>query len=1028
MKNRLSILAFAACVIAAGEQGPRQSFGELPLAFEPNMGQVDSSVRYLARVPGFLLYITGEEAVFQPKGGDIERMKWLGASRPRFEPLEKQPGISNYFIGNDPAKWRTEIPNYGRVALRGVYPGIDLVFYGNPQRLEYDWIVAPGADPSRIRVRWEGRPVLMSDGSLSISKGLRQQKAEVRQEGKAVAVSYAVRGREVVFELARYDRSRPLVIDPVLLYQTFNGSGLIGTDIDRGFALDGGGNAYACGNTASLAFPVTVGALQASMRGTSDDFFVTKLNPTGTARLYSTYLGGTDTEFASLDPTSTVTDGSSIGTFQTKCAIAADRNGNAILTGATASSDYPTVAAFRSAPPGMGHLSMNNEAVVSKLNPTGSALVYSTYLGGSSYDVGWKIAVDTAGSAYVFGNTKSTDFPVSATALQRSPRSAISMFVTKVTSAGAIAYSTYMGGTAPGGERSPGVDEIGGIAVDTLGNAYITGATSSRDFPTLNAYQPSLSGGVDAFVAKLNPAGSDLVYSTFLGGTASDIAYAIAVDGGGSAYIAGATTSVDYPLANALISHTSAFQNGVVTKLSPSGRAMLFSTLLGGSAKTFANGIAVDRGGNIYVTGGSNAADLPQVNPMQPRLTIAAADSAFVTKYSPFGRGYLFSTYFGGQDAAEIRGIGVNDSGNVYLGGSTGRTGFLATPGAVQTTYAEPYFTAISGNPAVAAYLDGNSIRLSWQLIPDLSTAPREYSGDPAVAQNAAGDTFVAAPSNDGERIAVNVFDSRTRSWDTPVMAPPARGVEFTGSPSVAVCGTRALVVARDRRGAAWSIVYTRGTGFAGWFSLGGSFRDTPSAAARQSGEVCAAYLAATDSGSRIWTGGYFPISSPFDAWSGWTLRGDRVLGKPAVTVGQDLAAYIVSRNTSAKVQMGRLPFSGGFEGWYDGGGSLLTDPKIASLPGEKLVVAAIIGGFAHVHRYTEGAGNRWDPAGWQSTGRPLQDVEVASSGIQYFLVGRSLVGAVGSPPGGLWWYESLDAGWKFRQGSFPRPIAAAAR
>jgi hypothetical protein len=272
------------------------SYGKLPLSFEPNQGQTDARVKFLARASGYTLFVTADEAVFAGRDGSVERMKLLGANpKPRFEPLDKQPGISNYFIGNDPSKWWTNIPNYGRVALRGVYPGIDLIFYGNERQLEYDWVVAPGADPKLIHVKWEGpsRVTKNASGDLVLSaalgQALVQHKPVILQEGKQIEGGYVVRGREVAFELARYDAAKPLVIDPVLVYSTYLGGS--GDDTGYVIAVDGSGNAYVTGPTTSTNFP-TANPLQARFGGGFSDAFVTKINAAGSAKVYSTYLGG----------------------------------------------------------------------------------------------------------------------------------------------------------------------------------------------------------------------------------------------------------------------------------------------------------------------------------------------------------------------------------------------------------------------------------------------------------------------------------------------------------------------------------------------------------------------------------------------------------------------------------------------------------------------------------------------------------------------------------------------------------------
>jgi len=429
------------------------TYGKLPLNFEANQGQVDAQVSFLARMPGYTLFVTSDEAVFAGRDGSVERMKLIGAKRKmRMELLDKQLGISNYFIGNDPSKWRTNIPNYRRVALREVYPGIDLIFYGNESQLEYDWVVAPGADPKQIRVKWEGPNHLTKNarGDLVLSASLVQRKPVILQEGKRIEGGYVVRGREVAFELAQYNGAKPLVIDPVLLYSTYLGGNA--RDIGSAIAVDGSGNAYVTGFTGSSNFP-TANPLQASIGGGSINYdaFVTKINAAGSAYVYSTYLGASE--------------------FDGGTGIAVDDSGNAYVTGLTTSSNFPTISPLQA-----GNGGGNGDAFVTKINAAGSALVYSTYLGGSGNEGGSKIAVDASGNAYVTGGTDSTNFPTTAP-LQASRGGSGDAFVTKINAAGsAYVYSTYLGGSGPDGGS--------GIAVDASGNAYVTGNTTSSNFPT----------------------------------------------------------------------------------------------------------------------------------------------------------------------------------------------------------------------------------------------------------------------------------------------------------------------------------------------------------------------------------------------------------------------------------------------------------------------------------------------------------------------------------------------------------------
>jgi len=621
-------------------------YGKLPLSFESNLGQTDERVKFVARASGYMLFMTTEEAVFAGRDGSVERMKLIGASpKLRFEPLDKQPGISNYFIGNDPLKWRTNIPNYGRVALRGVYPGIDLVFYGNERELEYDWVVAPGADPKLIDVKWEGRNRVTksASGDLVLSASLVQHKPVILQEGKRIEGGYLVRGLDVAFELAKYDPAKPLVIDPVLTYSTYLGGS--GNDQGQGIAVDGSGNAYVTGSTDSTNFP-TINPLQANLGGYNFNAFVTKINPAGSALVYSTYLGGSGGDSGN--------------------GIAVDSSGNAYLTGQTFSRDFPTANPLQKS-----HGGGLFDAFVTKISAAGSALVYSTYLGGDRNDIGVGIAVDSSGNAYVTGETDSSNFPTT-NPLQASNHGS-DVFVTKINAAGsAYVYSTCLGGS--------GLDWGLGIAVDGLGSSYVTGSTSSFDFPTTNPLQASNRAGTfstNAFVTKINAAGSALVYSTYLGGSGGDQGSGIAVDWSGNAYVTGLTSSTDFPTQIPIQGSFGGVLDAFVTKINAAGSALMYSTYLGGSGNDQGRGIAVDGLGNAYVTGQTNSTNFPIANPLQGGN--GGGVDAFVTKISAAGSALVYSTYLGGSADDFGIGIAVDSLGNADVTGNTSSTNFSTT-------------------------------------------------------------------------------------------------------------------------------------------------------------------------------------------------------------------------------------------------------------------------------------------------------------------------------------------------------------
>ena len=676
--------------------GLEKGFGRLPLSFEVNQGQTDAGVKFLSRGKGYTLFLTPNAAVLSLKRGQesrsrmldvksvgslsksrtpksvskdsqsatevqnpaVLRIKLVGANpQPEVVGLEELPGKVNYFIGNDPKKWQTRISTFAKVKYKDVYPGIDLAYYGNQGQLEYDFIVAPGADPKIINFTIHGADKLEVDEGgdlvLHTPRGeIRQHKPRVYQEvngnKQIISAHYVLKEKhEVAFEVARYDAGKPLVIDPVLVYSTYIGGS--STEFGRGIAVDLAGNAYVTGLTASTDFP-TVNPLQPVFGG-SEDVFVMKLNSTGSALVYSTYIGGTSSDDAA--------------------GIAVDSAGNAYITGVSYSTDFPTTAGALGTA-----VNDSGNAFVTKLNPTGSGFIYSTYLGGSDLDNGNGIAVDPGGNAYVIGATASTDFPTTAGAFQTTNDSQRA-FVAKLNPTGsALVYSTYLGGSDGG--------EVGsGIAVDTSGNAYVTGHTGAIDFPTVNPLQPTLNGEVDAFVSKLNPTGSALVYSTFFGGSGSDDAKGIAVDLAGNAYVTGTTSSTDFPTVNALQAVFGGNLDAFVAKLNPTGSALVYSTYLGGGSGGGSSGgsddardIAVDLAGNAYVTGVTGSTDFPTVNPLQPGFR--GSGDAFVTKINAAGTSLIYSTYLGGTSVdPEIgNGIAVDSAGNAYVIGTTSSTDF----------------------------------------------------------------------------------------------------------------------------------------------------------------------------------------------------------------------------------------------------------------------------------------------------------------------------------------------------------------
>jgi hypothetical protein len=646
------------------------------------------------------VFLTPAEAmlVFSGPGrkGAVVRMRPIGANpAPRVVSRDPLPGRVNYFIGNDPRGWRTGIATYARVHYEGVYPGVDLVYHGSGGDLEYDFLVAPGGDPSVISMSIEGADALEIDrhGDLVIGvagEQIRQRRPTVYQEidgtRRGVAGSFVLRdGHQVGFEVGPYDAGRPLVIDPVLTYSTYVGGS--STDIGSHISVDVAGNVYLTGETRSADFPTTAGVWDTALGGIRD-VFVTKLNPTGTALIYSTYLGGSASDNARR--------------------IVVDAAGSVLVAGTTASADFPTtVGAFDTTANG------DLDVFVTKLNAAGSGLLYSTYLGGTLADALYGLAADATGDAYVTGLTVSADFPTTGGAIDTTANGGTyDAFVTRINAAGsALVYSTYMGGAG---------DETGvGIVVDSSGNAYVAGNTSSADFPTTpGAYDRtcgtdgSCDGNRDAFVAKVNPAGTSLIYSTYFGGVGLE-GSVIAIDGAGNAYMTGPTTSPDLPTtAGAFDTTANGGYDAYAAKLNPAGTALVYSTYLGGVGDDWGNSIAVDAQGHAYLTGPTSSSDFPAVAAFD--AVLSGSEDGFVAKLNPAGSALLYSTFLGGSGADTGLSVVLGGVGTVYVTGDTTSSNFPTTSGVFDATCGtdgtcngglrDAFVVRISPSPTVGLY------------------------------------------------------------------------------------------------------------------------------------------------------------------------------------------------------------------------------------------------------------------------------------------------------------------------------------
>ena len=842
----------------------RETYSHLPLIFEQNNGQSDPRVKFLTHGSGYGLFLTGNNAVLSLHHR-IEKTSiqqsvlsmTLAATNRNFAVTGENLllGKSNYFIGNDPSKWQRDVPQYAGVRFRGVYPGIDLVYHGNQGRLEYDFEIAPGAEPSRVAMRFDGatntRISDTGDLVLSLPGGdvvMHAPRAYQRSGAKEelVASGFALNDGTVSFVVGNYDRSRTLVIDPILSYSTYlGGSGneactlILGvTDPISGcpaVAVDPASNAYIAGSTESTNFPIPVGSspFQGTLNGTAN-IFIAKFNSTATTEEFATYIGG-----SGVDTTS---------------GIAVDQAFNVIVSGNSSSPNFPTsTTAFQTVP-------LNTtfkHTVVSKVDPTGHTLLYSTYLSGNGTDNSTGVALDPSGNIYVTGTTASTEvttgFPSTIGAFQSAPAasSTIQFFMTKIapnlSGASSVPYSTYFGGG--NSLRTSGAAAVGGgIAVDLDSNVYITGGTSflhigaANDFPILNAYQgcldtapstttcPNNVSNYDIFVAKINPAaitGTQLIYSTYVGGTEDDIGFGIAVDSSLNAYVTGSTasgTGDGFPT-----SGTDVFQsiygggssdaflvklaNPVNTGNLQGVVTLAYSSYLGGSGQDVGLGIAVDTIQGARITGWTASNDFPTPNdPIQS--TPGGANDAFGARIDTstnlgLGAPGNYGTYLGGSNQDYGTSIAVDPLGASYVAGETQSKNFPTTAGVFQPN--------ISGASDVFLSKLSPVINLGVQVTPSPFTVgvgnqatftfTVTNSGDSTSGITftdflpSTGATFVSATSSPGTcgaasggQVLCNIgtMNSQATATVTVILVPTAGTSPATGSVALTNSGSAA--------------------------------------------------------------------------------------------------------------------------------------------------------------------------------------------------------------------------------------------
>jgi hypothetical protein len=787
-----------------------KAYAQLPMGFEENRGQAARDVKFVSHGSGYALSLAPQEidiALLRHRAmtasplhraaalralrearkamkTTVIRMQLEGANpAPAIAAEEPLPGKSNYFIGNNREKWVTDVPSYGRVKYSKIYPGVDVEFYGNQRHLEYDFTVAPGVDPKSIALKIEGAQKLgidshgdlilhTSDGDAAFQKPVVYQLAEGKRH--EVAGNYALAsGNRITFAVAKYDRSLPLVIDPLLSYSTFLGD--TGDETGFGIAVDGMGDAFVVGPTSSAKFPtVTANAVQPNAPAVGFSGFVTEIDPTGKTLLYSTYLGGSSGNDDAFS-------------------IALDQMGNAYITGVTASTDFPTTTnALIQSPIS----NPSGTAFLTKLNPsaaTGAAsLVYSSYLGGTAGDFGDAVTADAAGNAYVGGMTFSSPgalgtggFTVTAGAFQSILSSSVGNgFLTRIdtTKSGdaGLIYSTYLGGNGANSANFLGSgDLIFGIAVDGANNAYVTGETSSTNFPTVNAFQSTLTPGnsqAAAFVSRIDTTKANtasLVYSTYLSGSVLDLGFGLALGPNNVAYVTGSTNSLDFPTTPGAFQTTGA-TSGVafitlVDTTMTGNSSVTYSTFFGGTGSDTGFGIAADGNGNAYVAGTTASTDFPITPFALPATLPNPIGSPFVVKLSPKGKGTadrIYASYFGGtgdglpDHADQGNAIAIDSSGKAYITGVTFSADMPTTTGAFQTALKGASDAFVAKLPLILpVVVSPASVDFGTQLV-----------GAPAAPQT------VTLTNNNSTALSIT-------NIGIVAIAPPAAGTDFAIAP-----------------------------------------------------------------------------------------------------------------------------------------------------------------------------------------------------------------------------------------------------
>jgi len=761
-----------------------------PVMFIENVGQFDDGARFQVRGGDSTLWLADDAlwiTVVEPSAFSDQRSAQLSFDRnpelevesrqivnlrlsfpnanpnARLEPFDRLKTTVSYFIGSDPDGWRSAVPVWGGVRYVDLYPGIDLEVTGEGGQFVQRLHVQPGADLSQVKVRVEGAETveLAGTGELRLSTAVGDYTLPL------LAVATAPTDAQAAIhtvETGVFDIAAPFIVrhassslqnpqsaiqnqddPPSLLYSTFLG----GSDWDygNGITVDNTGNAYVTGNTRSTGFPTFTGP---DLTHNGDgDAFIAKINATGTGLVYAGFLGGSG--------------------IDTGSGIAVDAVGNAYTTGWSNSNDFPVIGG-----PDLTYNGGEYDAIVAKINASGTGLIYAGFLGGSDWDTGTGIAVDSAGNAYVTGYTSSIDFPVVGGPALTYNGGEKDAFVAKLNAVGtSLVYAGFLGGSSE--------DRASAVAVDGMGNAYVVGSTGSIYFPVTVGPDLTHNGGGDAFIAKVNVAGTALVYAGFLGGSSGDQGAGIVVDGAGNAYVSGWTESTDFPVVVGPDLTYNGGGDGFVAKVNAAGTSLVYAGFLGGSGSDSGSGVVVDNAGNAYIKGATNSTDFPTTG--GPDLTYNGGYvDAFVAKISPAGTGLLYASYLGGSNEDTIGGIAVDGLGNVYVTGYTTSADFPTTPGAFDTTYGivqDAFVVKVGGGDVAPTYsvsgrvIDSanNAIANVTVSISDTDSAVTDSDGNYVLDELTSG-SYTLTPTKPGW-----VFMPPTRTVTLP---PDATGQDFT--------------------------------------------------------------------------------------------------------------------------------------------------------------------------------------------------------------------------------------------------------